>query len=82
MILAWVYDVTTQGIRATRAVATPAAYRRRNLTLLIASGVIVSAALPHVATKRSFQAAFEFKVPATLKSGGNAAVHIGWPTGG
>ncbi|HET7228041.1 MAG TPA: hypothetical protein VFJ55_05315, partial [Chthoniobacterales bacterium] len=43
LILAWAYDVTTQGIRATRAVATPA-YRRRNLTLLIASGVIVSAA--------------------------------------
>lgn len=44
LILAWAYDVTTQGIRATRAVATPAAHRRRNLTLLIASGVIVSAA--------------------------------------
>lgn len=44
LILAWAYDVTTQGIRATRAVAAPAAHRRRNLILLIAIGVIVSAA--------------------------------------
>src|SRR5213595_188563 len=44
LILAWAYDVTAQGIRATPAVSAPAAHRRRNLILLIATGVIVSAA--------------------------------------
>src|SRR6201989_1537142 len=43
LILAWAYDVTTQGIRATPAASTPAPHRRRNLILLIAIGVIVSA---------------------------------------
>src|SRR5215475_6607225 len=44
LVLAWVFDVTPQGIRATQAVAAPAAHRRRNLILLVAIGVIVSAA--------------------------------------
>jgi TolB-like protein/Flp pilus assembly protein TadD len=44
LILAWAYDVTAQGIRATPAVAAPERHRRRNLILLIATGVIVSAA--------------------------------------
>src|SRR5438874_7334374 len=39
LILAWAYDVTPQGIRVT-----PGMHRRRNLILLIATGVIVSAA--------------------------------------
>src|SRR5213080_2218382 len=43
LILAWAYDVTPQGIRATPTVATPGAHRRRNLIILIATGVIVSA---------------------------------------
>ena len=38
LILAWAYDVTPQGIRAT-----PGSHRRRNLLMLIASGVIISA---------------------------------------
>jgi TolB-like protein/Flp pilus assembly protein TadD len=38
LILAWAYDVTPQGIRAT-----PGAHRRRNLIILIATGVIISA---------------------------------------
>jgi TolB-like protein/Tfp pilus assembly protein PilF len=38
LILAWAYDVTPQGIRVT-----PGAQRRRNLLMLIASGVIISA---------------------------------------
>src|SRR5881227_1073694 len=41
LILAWAYDLTPQGIRATPA---PRTHRRRNLILLIATGVIVSAA--------------------------------------
>src|SRR5213082_3617184 len=44
LILAWAYDVTAQGIRATPTVSAPGTHRRRNLTLLIATGVIVSAA--------------------------------------
>src|SRR5213083_2578803 len=43
LILAWAYDVTAQGIRATPAVSAPGTHRRRNLILLIATGVIVSA---------------------------------------
>jgi TolB-like protein/Flp pilus assembly protein TadD len=38
LILAWAYDVTPQGIRIT-----PGAHRRRNLIMLIATGVIISA---------------------------------------
>ena len=50
LVLAWVFDVTPQGIVVTPA---PSAHRRRNLTLLIAAGVIVSASagfflLPHL----------------------------------
>ena len=41
LILAWAYDVTAQGIRATPAVSAPGTHRRRNLILLIATGVIV-----------------------------------------
>ena len=43
LILAWAYDVTAQGIRATPTVSAPGTHRRRNLILLIATGVIVSA---------------------------------------
>src|SRR6266403_1105868 len=38
LILAWAYDVTPQGIRVT-----PGSHRRRNLLMLIASGVIIAA---------------------------------------
>src|SRR5215813_10616137 len=40
LVLAWVFDVTPQGIKVTPA---PAAHRRRNLILLITAGVILSA---------------------------------------
>jgi len=40
LILAWAYDITPQGIRVTPA---PGIHRRRNLIMLIAIGVIVSA---------------------------------------
>jgi TolB-like protein/Flp pilus assembly protein TadD len=40
LILAWAYDVTPQGIRATPA---PQTHRRRNLIMLIVIGIIVSA---------------------------------------
>lgn len=41
LILAWAFDVTPQGIRATPA---PGTHRRRYVSILIATGVIVSAA--------------------------------------
>jgi hypothetical protein len=44
LILSWAYDVTAQGIRATPATSASGTHRRRNLILLIATGVIVSAA--------------------------------------
>src|SRR4026209_538282 len=44
LILSWAYDVTAQGIRATPAASVPGTHRRRNLILLVATGVIVSAA--------------------------------------
>src|SRR6184192_3876732 len=43
LILAWAFDVTPEGIRATKA-TTAETHLRRNLILLIATGVIVSAA--------------------------------------
>jgi TolB-like protein/Flp pilus assembly protein TadD len=44
LILAWAYDVTPQGIRATSTPSVPTARRRRNVIMLIAIGVIISAA--------------------------------------
>jgi TolB-like protein/Tfp pilus assembly protein PilF len=43
LILAWAFDVTPQGIRATPNAATPRMHRRRNVIMLVATGVIVSA---------------------------------------
>src|SRR5207302_549116 len=45
LILAWAFDVTPQGIRATPSVAAPRTYRRRNVIMLVVTGVIVSAIL-------------------------------------
>ena len=42
LILAWAYDVTPQGIQATPKV--PGGHRRRNVTLLVAAGAIISIA--------------------------------------
>jgi TolB-like protein/Tfp pilus assembly protein PilF len=57
LILAWAYDVTPQGIRATPAPTTPGSRRRRNLIMLIAIGVIISAGagfflLPRVSARK------------------------------
>src|SRR5436309_14782773 len=45
LILAWAYDVTPQGIRATPTTSAPGTHRRRNVIMLIATGVVVSAAV-------------------------------------
>src|SRR5881409_2656199 len=43
LILAWAFDVTPQGIRATPSATAPRMHRRRNVIMLFATGVIVSA---------------------------------------
>src|SRR5436189_348099 len=43
LILAWAFDVTPQGIRATSSAAAPRTHRRRNVIMLVATGVVVSA---------------------------------------
>src|SRR5215475_2006620 len=43
LVLGWVYDVTPQGIRATPTSVTPGSHRRRNLIMLVATGLIISA---------------------------------------
>jgi len=57
LILAWAFDVTPQGIRATPSVAAPRTYRRRNVIMLLVTGVIVSAIagfflLPRISSAR------------------------------
>jgi TolB-like protein/Tfp pilus assembly protein PilF len=44
LILAWAYDITAQGVRATSAPVVPGSHRRRNVIMLVATGVIISAA--------------------------------------
>src|SRR5712692_8406123 len=44
LVLAWVFDVTPQGIKATPTIAGPGAHRRRNVIMLVATGVVISAA--------------------------------------
>ncbi len=44
LVLAWVFDVTPQGIKATPAVAGAGAHLRRNVIMLVATGMIISAA--------------------------------------
>src|SRR5436305_14652257 len=48
LVLAWVFDITPAGIRRTPSVAVtqaapPATHRRRNLFMLAAAGVVISA---------------------------------------
>src|SRR5215813_7776374 len=57
LILAWAFDITPQGIRATPEITAPRTRRRRNIVMLIATGVVISAAtgfflLPRVAAHK------------------------------
>jgi TolB-like protein/Tfp pilus assembly protein PilF len=57
LIFAWAFDITAQGIRATPDVAAPKTHRRRNVIMLVVTGVIISAAagfflLPRVAAHK------------------------------
>lgn len=44
LILAWAFDVTSQGIKTTPAIAAPGSHRRRNVVMLVATGIVISAA--------------------------------------
>src|SRR5689334_167399 len=44
LMLAWAYDITPQGVRATPSPGVPGSHRRRNIAMLVATGVIISAA--------------------------------------
>src|SRR5437660_7379579 len=57
LVLAWAYDITAQGVQATPTIAGPRSHRRRNVIMLVASGVIISAAagfflLPRVSARK------------------------------
>jgi TolB-like protein len=57
LILAWAYDVTPEGIRATPTPSTSGSHRRRNVVMLVGIGVIISAAagfflLPRVSARK------------------------------
>jgi TolB-like protein/Tfp pilus assembly protein PilF len=44
LMLAWAYDITPEGLRATPTLAVPRSHRRRNIIMLVATGVIISSA--------------------------------------
>jgi TolB-like protein/Tfp pilus assembly protein PilF len=57
LVLAWAYDVTPHGNCTTPAAAMPGSHRRRNLIMLIATGLIISAIagfvlLPRVSARK------------------------------
>jgi TolB-like protein/Tfp pilus assembly protein PilF len=57
LMLAWAFDITAEGIQATPDVTTSSRHTRRNMILLIACGLILSAAagfflLPRVAAHK------------------------------
>ena len=57
LILAWAFDITAQGIQTTPETTVPRTRRRRNIIMLIATGVVISAAtgfflLPRVAAHK------------------------------
>jgi TolB-like protein/Tfp pilus assembly protein PilF len=43
LVLAWAYDITAQGVQATPTSAGTRSHRRRNIIMLVASGVTISA---------------------------------------
>ena len=44
LMLGWAYDITAQGLVVTPTTAVPRAHRRRNIIMLVATGVTISAA--------------------------------------
>src|SRR5438034_1187808 len=57
LIRAWAYDITAQGVRVTPTTVVPGTHRRRNIIMLVATGVAISAAagfflLPRVSARK------------------------------
>ena len=57
LILAWAFDITSQGVKATPSVPAPGSHLRRNVIMLVATGIIISAAagfflLPRAAARK------------------------------
>src|SRR5262245_19247812 len=57
LVLAWAYDITAQGVRATPTIAVPRAHRRRNIVILVTTGVAISVGsafflLPRAVTRK------------------------------
>src|SRR4030095_15043622 len=57
LMLAWAYDIAAQGVQLTPTTPAPGRHRRRNVIMLVASGVIISAAagfflLPGVSARK------------------------------
>src|SRR5216117_2695948 len=57
LILAWAYDITAQGVRVTPTTVVPGTHRRRNIIMLVATGVAIFAAagfflLPGVSARK------------------------------
>src|SRR5262249_47286041 len=44
LILAWAFDITLQGVKATPATGASGSHRKRNVVMLVATGIIISAA--------------------------------------
>src|SRR6516162_8138115 len=58
LVLSWVFDVTPQGIKTTPMSVGPGSHRRRNIIMLVAIGVVMSAAagfflLPRVSARKT-----------------------------
>jgi TolB-like protein/Flp pilus assembly protein TadD len=43
LILAWAFDLTSQGVQATPPTVAPGSHRRRNIIMLVVTGIIISA---------------------------------------
>jgi TolB-like protein/Flp pilus assembly protein TadD len=57
LMLAWAYDITAQGVQVTPTTPAHGRHRRRNVIMLVASGVVISAAagfflLPGVSARK------------------------------
>src|SRR5690242_4091009 len=44
LILAWAFDITSQGVKATPTMGAPGVHRKRNIIMLVATGIVISAA--------------------------------------
>jgi TolB-like protein len=57
LMFAWAYDITAQGVQATPTTGVPRLHRRRNIIMLVATGVAISAAagfflLPRISARK------------------------------